>query len=433
MKDDKFFWDYKKEPGKTLKDDYIKDTKDKPLVSIITSYYNSQEFMWQTINCVLNQTFPYWEWIIVDDGSTDAEAVKYLEKVQKLDSRIKIYHKENEGLAKGRDYAIKYSTTNYILPLDADDLIEPTYIETLYWTLETNPDASWAFTNSLGFGKYIYLVDHTFNSEKMKTENQITATALIRKDKILSLGGYGVAKRYVNEDWHLWLRMLANGYFPVQATYYGFWYRRRKESLLTEINDDKKQENELRLRDLKIEADKITNKVEPIIYPNKKQDINSLKYVALDWKKTLPESNKNYILYILPTTGMDKKIYKSIKKESYKNNIIIITLDNAKYSHYALRQKYEEFSTIFDLTTFLDERYWFGFIEYIIKTRNIRNIYVSKDYGNVEFFKDKITTTIEYKENNFKYEIEIVKYKVEHLLPFRAIKKCFRIIKQQLN
>lgn len=433
MKDDKFFWNYEKEPGKVLKNDYIKGTEEKPLVSIITSYYNSQEFMWQTINCVLNQTFPYWEWIIVDDGSTDENAVKYLEEVKNIDSRIKIYHKENEGLAKGRDYAIKYSSTNYVLPLDADDLIEPTYIETLYWTLETNKDASWAFTNSLGFGKYVYLVDQVFDSEKMKTENQITATALIRKDKILSLGGYGVAKRYVNEDWHLWLRMLAHDYFPVQVTYYGFWYRRRKESLLTEINDDKKQENELRLRDLKIEADKITKRVETIIYPNKEHNINSLQYIALDWQKTLPENGKNYVLYILPNTGLDKGVYKSIKKESYKSNIIIITLDNTKHSHYALRQKYEEFSTVFDLTTFLDGKYWLGFIEYIIKTRNISNIYVSDDYKDVEFLKNKITATIEYKESNFKYSMEIFKYKVEHLLPFRAVKKCFRIIKQKLK
>ena len=433
MKDDKFFWNYEKEPGKVLKDDYIKDFREKPLVSIITSYYNSQEFMWQTINCVLNQTFPYWEWIIVDDGSTEENDVKYLEEVKNIDSRIKIYHKENEGLAKGRDYAIKYATTNYILPLDADDLIEPTYIETLYWTLETKQDASWAFTNSLGFGKYIYLVDYVFDSEKMKTENQITATALIRKDKILALGGYGVAKRYVNEDWHLWLRMLAKGEYPVQVSYYGFWYRRRKESLLTEINDDKKQENELRLRDLKIEADKITKKVEPIIYPNKEHNIDSLQYVSLNWSKTLPTNGKNYILYILPATGMDKKIYKSIKKESYINNVIIITLDNARHSHYALRQKYEEFATVFDLTTFLDKKYWLGFIEYIINTRNIENIYVSEDYKNIEFLKNRATNVFRYKESSIKYNLAILEYKIKKSVLGRAIRKIFRTIKQQIN
>ena len=70
MKEDNYFWKYKYEPGKEL-NEKSKDIKSvKPLVSIITSYYNSNEFMWQTINCVLNQTFQAWEWIIVDDGST---------------------------------------------------------------------------------------------------------------------------------------------------------------------------------------------------------------------------------------------------------------------------------------------------------------------------------------------------------------------------
>ena len=239
MVDENIFFDYEKRPGLKQKNKFIKE-QIKPLVSIITSYYNSKEFLKQTVNSVINQTFPYWEWIIVDDGSTQKETYEILKSLEAKDSRIKVYHKQNEGLAKGRDYAIKYSTTKYILPLDADDLIDPTYIETLYFTLETNKEASFAFTNSVGFGKYIYLSNPDFDSERMKTDNHITATSLIRKEKIIELGGYGLAKRYVNEDWHLWLRMLAKGYYPVQVSFYGFWYRRRKISLLSEINDEKK-------------------------------------------------------------------------------------------------------------------------------------------------------------------------------------------------
>ena len=209
MLEDKYFWNYENEPGKELKNDYIKYTGETPLVSIITSYYNAKEFLLQTVKCVLNQTFPYWEWIIIDDGSDDSASLKILDEIKNIDQRIRVYHKQNAGLALGRDYAIKYTTTKYILPLDADDLIEPTYIETVYWALETNKEAAWAFTNSVGFGKYIYLVDEKFDCEKMKTDNQITATALIRKENILRQNGYGVAKRYVNEDWHLWLRMMA--------------------------------------------------------------------------------------------------------------------------------------------------------------------------------------------------------------------------------
>lgn len=217
MEIENVFFDYEKEPGLKLENN-IALGDSRPLVSIITSYYNSKEYMMQTVNCVLNQTFPFWEWIIVNDGSTEEGTKEFLQEIEKIDSRINVYHKENEGLAKGRDYAIKYSNTDYILPLDSDDLIERTYIETLYWTLETNKEAAWAFTNSIGFGNFKYLWNVDFDSERMKNENILTATALIRKDKILELGGYGKAARYVNEDWHLWLRMLASRIFPCTSS-----------------------------------------------------------------------------------------------------------------------------------------------------------------------------------------------------------------------
>ena len=85
MIDDNFFWKYDKQPGKKLEKEKAKISIDVPLVSIITSYYNSNEDMNQTINCVLNQTFESWEWIIVDDGSTKKEAIEYLEEVKKID------------------------------------------------------------------------------------------------------------------------------------------------------------------------------------------------------------------------------------------------------------------------------------------------------------------------------------------------------------
>ena len=429
MKDDKYFFDFKLEPGKKIKDTTtVYNQKQKPLVSIITSYYNANEFMEQTINCVLNQTFPYWEWIIVDDGSTKKEAVDYLEKVKKIDKRIKIYRKKNEGLAKGRDYAIKYSTTEYVLPLDADDLIEPTYIETTYWALETNKDATWAFTNSLGFGKYIYVFDKKFDCEEMKTNNIITATALIRKEKILQLNGYGVAKRYVNEDWHLWLRMMADKQYPVQLPFYGFWYRRRERSLLSKINDEKSEENKFRLRDLKIEADKIKENVQAVIYPKEicaQQDDKDLQNA----KGLLITNNRKKCLFILPQTGPDKKMFKEIEKMSKEYEIYIITLENDKFSPYFYRQKYEQFATVFDLTTFLDTEYFVSFIKYVIDTRKIENIYVAKEIQLYNKLKENLKNIndIKYKTNSNMYKREIIKYKMCHTIVGRAIRKIIRI------
>lgn len=440
MKDDKFFWDYNQQPGKIVNSKNISKLENfRPLVSIVTSYYNSNEFMRQTINCVLNQTFQNWEWIIVDDGSTSQEAIQYLEEVKKLDERIKIYHKKNEGLALGRDYAIKYATTDYILPLDADDLIEPTYIETLYWTLETNKEASWAFTNSVGFGKYIYLTDVEFDSEKMKIENQITATALIRKEKILELGGYGVAKRYMNEDWYLWLRMLQNNQFPVQVGYYGFWYRRRNESLLTDINDKNKKEYIQKMKDIKEVADQINKKVNAIIYPKEKINEDTIEFCETMNIKNMEnieilEKNKNAYLYILPYLGTDNEMYKNIKEQAKNNKIYIITLQNDAHSQYFYRQKYEQFSTIYDLTTFLDSKNWISFIKYILQTRKIEKVFLSNTKYNEEIKnKFKIIEIEGTKNSELIYKLKILHYKFMHLFLVRGIRKVGSFFKQNIE
>lgn len=99
MEEEYIFFDFKKEPGLTKEGMETKQGIE-PKVSIITSYYNSGEYIMQTYNCVISQTFPYWEWIIVDDGSTDKQSLHILDDIEQKDSRIHVYHKSNEGLAK---------------------------------------------------------------------------------------------------------------------------------------------------------------------------------------------------------------------------------------------------------------------------------------------------------------------------------------------
>lgn len=429
MKEDNCFWNYKLQPGLTLNKNYIKDSDAKPLVSIITSYYNSKKDMWQTINCVFNQTFQNWEWIIVDDGSTNVEDVEYLKYVEKLDKRIKVYHKENGGLAKGRDYAVERATTNYILPLDADDLIEETYIECLYWSLRTTPGAAWAFSDSVGFGKYIYLSDCIFDSERMKTENHITATALIRKEKILEMNGYGVAKRYVNEDWHLWLRMLAHNFYPVQDTFYGFWYRRQQVSLLSKINNEKNEENKLRLRDIKIEADKIKSIIKPVRYPGNYDDITE-KYL---WEDEITDINKEEAtLVLIENTGADKELFKKLKKLSENNRLYILALETTNESKYFYRQKYERFATVYNLDSFISKKYHEDFVNYIIKTKNIKKIICDRKYEKIiNNFKDK--EIIEYKENEKFYKFKIRKYNFNQTILGRIIRKILRFVNIEIN
>ena len=146
--------DYKQYPGKKInKIEFDIDNNQKPIISIITPYYNSQKYIQETANSILNQTFPYWEWIIIDDGSQEKEAKEKLIEIEQMDSRIKVLYKENGGTAAARDYGIEKSCedSKYIMFLDSDDVIDKTYFECCYWTLETNPKASWAYTDTINF------------------------------------------------------------------------------------------------------------------------------------------------------------------------------------------------------------------------------------------------------------------------------------------
>ena len=127
-------FDFSKEPGRCLLNRNLQ-YEGKPLVSIITPYYNAGKYFEQTFNCVMNQTFPWFEWIIIDDGSTDVEATSKLAKLAAEDGRIKLIQQENGGQSAARNTGVQNSTTDIIVPLDADDLIAPPFLEELYFAL----------------------------------------------------------------------------------------------------------------------------------------------------------------------------------------------------------------------------------------------------------------------------------------------------------
>jgi len=172
--------DYSLYPGKNREViDFEKTDIEKPEITIVTAYYNGHKYIDETINSVLNQTFPAWEWIIVNDGSTDEESIEKLKEIEKIDKRIKIVYKENSGLAATRDYGAKLSNDNskYLFFLDDDDVINKTYLECAYWTLQTNKDATWAYTDLLNFQSQEYAWIKYFNSEVEKKENRSYITS----------------------------------------------------------------------------------------------------------------------------------------------------------------------------------------------------------------------------------------------------------------
>ena len=297
-------------------------------------------------------------------------------------------------------------------------------LECSFFALQAFPDATWAYADVVGFGSMKYLDSKIFDIEKMKVDNQITATALIRKEKILELGGYGIANRYVNEDWHLWLRMLQKGYYPVHMHFYGLWYRRKEsKSLLKEVNDPKNPNNKLRLEELKKEADKINKVVKAVELPGYNRKIQKLEINFENWNTILKDENN--ILIITNKLTTDPHIFEIIEREEGKSVTIITT----ESSPYIGRQAYESKAEVFDTTTFLPTENQVDFVNYIIKTRNINKIYLC----NKSDFEEKIdkgikTVKINYTEDNSNYLLMKKKYKFRKTLLGRIIYKIRRII-----
>lgn len=367
-------FDFSKEPGIQLLNNRKYEEEKEPIISVIIPFYNDKKYIEQSINCILNQTFPYYEILIIDDGSKDEESLKKLEEVSKIDKRIRVFHKSNEGLAATRDYGATKSskTCKYLMFIDSDDLLEPTFMECAYWTLETNKDAAWAYSDSVGFESYTYTWNKWFDSEKMKKVNELLAIAMVRKSDFNRVNGYGLREKAVNEDWNFWLKLLGHDRYPVHMSFYGMWYRRKETGELKNASRNKKRTLEI----IEDTASKINKRVNAIQYPKYDYNYDLLSdKIDIIMPKCI-DNKKISILMILPwmiTGGADRFVLDLVSNlDKNKFEITIITTEPNKN---VLRQQFEENATIYDLTSFLSQKYWISFINYIIEKNNINLIF----------------------------------------------------------
>jgi glycosyltransferase involved in cell wall biosynthesis len=93
----------------------------KPKISIIMPVYNSEKYLKDSIESIINQTFRDFEFIIINDGSTD-NSLKIIKEYTKLDERIKIIDQKNTGIIGALNNGLKISNGDYIARMDSDDI-----------------------------------------------------------------------------------------------------------------------------------------------------------------------------------------------------------------------------------------------------------------------------------------------------------------------
>lgn len=200
-----------------------------PVVTVVTPYYNTGEVFEETARCVLGQSLQNFEWIIVNDGSTDPGALAVLDRYRGSDPRIRVLdHKLNHGLPAARNTGFRAARAGLVFQIDADDLIEPTTLEKCAWYLHSYTGAAFVKGWSVGFGASEYLWTKGFHDgAAFLDENLATATAMIRRSVHEGVGGCDETIRAGMEDWDFWVRCAAMGHWGGTIPEYLDWYRRR--------------------------------------------------------------------------------------------------------------------------------------------------------------------------------------------------------------
>ena len=207
---------------------YLLRQAEEPVLSIITPFFNTGDVFHETARSVFAQSMQAWEWVVVNDGSTDAHALGVLAQYRPHPRIEVIDLPSGGGPAAARNAGAERARTNYLLLLDSDDLIEPTAAEKWWWFLKSYPEYAFVKGFSVGFGEMQYQATSGFHDEAAFLErNRVDITSLIRKRVYQAVDGFPSANRDGLEDWEFWLRCAAAGEWGSTVPEYLSWYRRR--------------------------------------------------------------------------------------------------------------------------------------------------------------------------------------------------------------
>lgn len=222
----------------------------KPLVSIVTPFFNAGKFIREMIESVLAQTYEHWELILIDDGSTDDSTHIALKIAELYTEKIRYFEHDghrNHGTSASINLGISKAKGEYFSFLDADDIWLPQYLERLVLILEAIPDAAMVYSPAYIWRPYasdrdsiqnlgvkldrlfmpLTLIAHWLQNEGA---TPCTGATLVRRRVIEHIGGWEVSFRGMYDDQVFYFKICIEAPIFVSSEI-GFRYRRHPESM----------------------------------------------------------------------------------------------------------------------------------------------------------------------------------------------------------
>ncbi|KAJ3409104.1 hypothetical protein HDV05_004579 [Chytridiales sp. JEL 0842] len=210
-----------------------------PFISIIIPCYNQGIYLSDAVRSAVFQTYGHWEAIIVDDGSPDnCTAVGNHLKTVYPDKRIRVYRKENNGLSSARNFGISRAMGNWIMCLDADDMVKELYLQRAVEAIRKyHGNVHLVYAKQQFFGESNWRWDMPpFSHQRLLVEGILPVQTIFRRQDWASAGGFNEILPWGDEDWAFWqsISSLGPNRRAVKIDEYLILYRYKRQSMQRE-------------------------------------------------------------------------------------------------------------------------------------------------------------------------------------------------------
>lgn len=178
-------------------------------ISVIIPCYDQARYLPDAVQSIVNQTYTNWECIIINDGSADNTVETAHQLIaQYPDRRIRFIDKPHSGVSDTRNMGIEVATGDWILPLDSDDMFEPSFMQRAVEIIEREPKVDVVFANMQEFGASSgQWIPDEYSRDQVMVSDTMPYASLYRKDLWHKVGGYDRLLSAIRqpEDWSFWI------------------------------------------------------------------------------------------------------------------------------------------------------------------------------------------------------------------------------------
>lgn len=204
-----------------------------PAISVVLPCYNSHEHLQQTLDSLRAQDFTDFETILVNDGSSDPETLAFIDQ---LADDIRVVHQRNMGLSAARNMGIRHAKGTYIVPLDCDDWLDPTFLGKAFARIQQSPANTFVFSYLDLCGGLSGVLAKDFNAFEQLFLNQLPYCLMYPRSAWRTIGGYDESMRRGYEDWEFNIRLSRQGYVGEVLREPLFHYRVSSTGMLKSIS-----------------------------------------------------------------------------------------------------------------------------------------------------------------------------------------------------